>query len=221
MNFYRYDPHVHTSEGSWCATVSAEDMVRLYKDAGYQGIVVTNHFFEDYFKNPDYKSWKDIVDGFLLGYRKAVEAGSKIGLDVFFGMELKFTESFNDFLIYGIDENFILENPYLNRIGLKAFRELIQGTDILMFQAHPYRAWSEPADVKYLDGIEVYNGHPRHDNKDYNAYKLARENNLMMISGSDAHQPEDVGRGGIGLTKKVNSALELVTQKDTFLIFHS
>ena len=44
-NGYKYETHLHTSETSACAVSSAGDMVRAYADAGYTGIVVTDHFF--------------------------------------------------------------------------------------------------------------------------------------------------------------------------------
>ena len=42
---YWYDPHVHTSEGSACATDSGAQMARAYAAHGYTGIVITDHFF--------------------------------------------------------------------------------------------------------------------------------------------------------------------------------
>ena len=40
MSYYRYDTHVHTCEVSPCGKVPAEEMVRLYREAGYQGIII-------------------------------------------------------------------------------------------------------------------------------------------------------------------------------------
>lgn len=42
---YKYETHMHTSEGSACGRSSAEEMVRSYKEQGYTGVFVTDHFF--------------------------------------------------------------------------------------------------------------------------------------------------------------------------------
>lgn len=44
MKLYKYDLHVHTSSVSPCAHVAAEEVVKLYQQAGYQGVVITDHF---------------------------------------------------------------------------------------------------------------------------------------------------------------------------------
>ena len=44
MGLYRYETHLHTSEASACAVFSAVEQVRSYKAAGYDGIIVTDHF---------------------------------------------------------------------------------------------------------------------------------------------------------------------------------
>ena len=44
-NRYIYETHLHTSEGSACGHAKAVDIVHAYKDAGYTGIIITDHFF--------------------------------------------------------------------------------------------------------------------------------------------------------------------------------
>ena len=44
-----------------------------------------------------------------------------------------------------------------------------------------------------MDGIEVINANPRHENYEDKAFELARQYNLPMTAGSDAHKPEDIG----------------------------
>ena len=46
---YKYELHAHTMECDIEATLSGREMVRLYKESGYDGIVITNHFFEKFF----------------------------------------------------------------------------------------------------------------------------------------------------------------------------
>ena len=48
MTEYLWETHMHTSETSRCARSPAAKMVAAYKDAGYHGIVVTDHFLNGY-----------------------------------------------------------------------------------------------------------------------------------------------------------------------------
>lgn len=43
-NEYKYELHCHTSEVSRCAASSAKEAVEYYKNRGYDGIVITNHY---------------------------------------------------------------------------------------------------------------------------------------------------------------------------------
>ena len=58
-------------------------------------------------------------------------------------------------------------------------------------------------------GVEVFNGNPRHDSHNDLARRFAEEHGLRMLSGSDAHQPQDVARGGILAPDWVRSSGEL------------
>ena len=49
MKCFKYDLHVHTMDTSRCGMVDGARMVRLYKKAGYQGIVIADHYYHGYF----------------------------------------------------------------------------------------------------------------------------------------------------------------------------
>ena len=209
MTQYKYDTHIHTAESSTCGMIIGSKVARLYMDAGYRGIVITDHYCKEFFESLRGLNWHQKVDKFLRGYNDTLEEGNKIGLDVLCGMEIKFNENYNDYLIYGTDEYFLRTEKDLYKLGLKRFRELIKGTNILIYQAHPFRFWVSPADPSYMDGVEVFNGNPRHNSRNHRAMVFARENNLKMISGSDFHQIEDLGQGGIVLSEPVYTSFEL------------
>lgn len=197
MNRLKYETHFHTAETSPCGKVPASEGVRIYHDAGYAGIAVTDHYFRDFFDRQPQGSWKHKVDAYLKGYRHALETGIKIGIDIYMGMELRFDENQNDYLVFGFDEDFLYKNSSLYELGLKGFKKLTAGTGIIIVQAHPFRYGMIPAEPDLIDGVEVYNGNPRHDSSNHLAFGYARENGLLMISGSDFHRPEDAARGGI------------------------
>lgn len=99
MKLYKYDLHVHTSSVSPCAHVAAEEVVKLYQQAGYQGVVITDHFCEQFFESLPASSWRDKVRQYLAGYLAAREAGEKLGVDVLLGIEIRLAGSANEYLV--------------------------------------------------------------------------------------------------------------------------
>jgi len=208
MGFYKYDLHVHTAELSPCGQVKIEKMVELYKNEGYTGIVITDHFRQKFFD--DYQNWDQGIDEIMSAFTKAKKAGKKIGLEVLLGLEVNFDEIQGDFLIFGIDENFLRTHKNFPEGSLKDFNQLVAGKEILVYEAHPFRNKMKAADPELLDGLEIYNGNPRHDSNNPLAYLEAQKHNLKMISGSDFHQIEDLGKGGIIVSKKIINNQELL-----------
>ena len=108
---YKYETHLHTKEGSACSSAPAADMARAHKAAGYDGIFVTDHFFNANTAVPRDLPWEERVDRYFLGYEYAKEVGDEIGLKVWFGCE--FTVYNADFLIYGMEKDWMKANEEL------------------------------------------------------------------------------------------------------------
>jgi len=66
-------------------------------------------------------------------------------------------------------------------------------------QAHPFRPYITAANPKNIHGVEVFNGNLRHDSRNALAEEFAKNNGLIMVSGSDFHEYEDLNNGGIFL----------------------
>ena len=99
---YLYETHMHTRQGSACGSSTGAEHVRFYKDRGYQGIFITDHFFGGNTAAPRTGNWKDRVDWYCSGFEDAWNEGQKVGLDVFFGIEQNFNG--DEYLIYGLDK---------------------------------------------------------------------------------------------------------------------
>ena len=210
MQLYRYETHAHTNETSPCGKVDACDLVQYYKESGYQGVVITDHYYKDFFEKLGDIPWKEKADAYLKGYRAALKKGDEVGLRVLLGMELRFQNSPNDYLVYGFDEDFLIRNEKLYEMTLKEFRELATQEELLIYQAHPFRNGAVVGKGNFLDGIEVFNGNPRHRSNNVFACLFAQEHQLKMLSGSDYHQLPDLARGGIEILKDLRTPQELV-----------
>ena len=44
VQLFRYETHTHTAEVSRCSRISAVELVRVYKDLGFSGVCITDHF---------------------------------------------------------------------------------------------------------------------------------------------------------------------------------
>ena len=206
---YKYELHLHTSETSRCGHVPAVDQVKTYHSLGYQGLCVTDHLHDTYLSMlgcPD--NWEKCMDRYLSGYRNAKKAGEALGMDIILGCELRFPENESDYLLYGIDEQWLYDHPFICRMNHQSFFDTY-GKEILIIHAHPYRH----NDIVYYDcvhGLEVVNCNPRHDSRNELALKLAKENpHLYRVVGSDAHRIGDEGRAAILCENRITDSYEM------------
>lgn len=188
---YRYETHLHTKEGSACAIASGAEQVRSYYEAGYAGIIVTDHFFNGNTAVPRNLPWKEKVNLFCLGYEHAKEEGDKLGMDVLFGWESGYRGT--DFLIYGLDKQWLLEHDDILSWSVEEQYRRVKADGGMIVHAHPFRqAFYIPEIRLYpdcVDAVEVINmGNipldPVYNNQ---AYEYALEHNFPMTSGSDIH----------------------------------
>ncbi len=200
MGQHKIETHLHTKHTSRCGWLDAETLVTKYKEAGYDAIVVTDHYNRttfEYLKVDLQSPSADKLGAFLNGYHKMVDAGEKIGVKVFRGAELRFDESDNDYLLYGYTDDLLADPESVIKMGIATFGPIAKAAGALIIQAHPYRDMCTPAIACYIDGVEVYNASPRHDSHDAMALQYAKDYGLIQTSGSDCHRLEDIGRAGI------------------------
>jgi predicted metal-dependent phosphoesterase TrpH len=198
------ETHLHTRCSSSCGKVHPSGIVGLYKKAGYGAIIVTDHYFDE-----KWGKYNENTDDWLNSYRMMKSAGEKSGIKVFLGMELRFNKAIEDFLVYGFDEKFLKKNRLLYQLKPRELYEFLDSYGFLIYQAHPFRTGYEVCDPAYLHGIEIFNGNPRHTNRNEKAMAFAEKHELLKISGSDFHQVQDVGSGGIYLDETVETEKEL------------
>lgn len=201
MEKFLFELHMHTDEVSPCGKVPAREGIRLYHEMGYRGVCITDHFCENFFNGLGDISWHDKIDRYLEGYRKAQEEGKKLGVRVILGMEYTFHNTCDDILVYGINEQFLYDHENLGLFSEDALQELRAEGDLLLIQAHPFRKNITRIYDALVDGFEVFNGNPRHDSMNAQVEEYAKTKGCIMISGSDFHQMQDGGIGGVYLPR--------------------
>jgi len=223
---YKTELHLHTAEVSNCAKVPAKDSADLYAAAGYSTVVVTNHMSKFTYKNKnfDYSEmpWADKCDFFMNGYHTMVEAAAG-RFNVLFGMELRSNTDDNDYLIYGMTEEFMRATPKMMDMPLKELVPAVREAGMLFFQAHPFRNGMKVKNPELLDGIEIYNGHPDHDSRNDIAVLWAKKFNLLVSGGSDFHNPHHMPTAGIETDFVITSNEQLlkVLREGNFTLIRS
>ena len=189
---YRYETHLHTCQGSACGTSTGAEHVRFYKDRGYQGIFVTDHFFGGNTAAPRTGSWQDRVNWYCSGFEDAWNEGQKVGLDVFFGIEQNFNG--DEYLIYGLDKAFLLDHPEMEHWTRREQFEQVHAAGGCVIQAHPFRMRNYLSAIRvcdlYADGIEVANaGNP--PTQDAYAMRYCKVRGIYTTAGSDNHKSHE------------------------------
>lgn len=207
---YLYETHCHTDESSRCGKVPALETAKMYKEEGYAGIMITDHFNTFTFEKAGLKTWDEMVDYHMRGYRLAKQLEDE-NFRVFYGQEIRFErENDNDYLVFGMSEEYLRAHPFITDLeDYEAFYNLVHPDGIAVFQAHPFRNRMAVVPPALLDGIEVYNGNKRHDSRCDIALAWAEKFGLRKLSGSDFHQYEDFARGGILANRRADSENDL------------
>lgn len=211
---YAYETHLHTNVGSACGRATPQEMVQACKDAGYTGIFVSDHFFYGNTAIDRKLPWKEWVEGYCSAYEQAKEEGDKIGLQVFFAWESSYEG--NDFLIYGLDKQWLLDHPEIKDASVEEQYEMVHRAGGMVIHAHPYREEFYIPAVRlfpeHVDGVEVLNASHAHKFPepgggsvfDRRALAYAIEHDFPQTGGSDIHSVDLFG-GGMAFSRKLNS----------------
>ncbi len=215
---YQIELHAHTFPVSGCSQISPKDMVETYKKLRYDAVTITNHFM---YQGNEAK--EKYIDSFMNDFEQTKRYGDELGLKVYLGAEIRFTENNNDYLVFGVDKKMLSEIYDLLPLGIENFRKTYAMPNSAFIQAHPMRDGMETVDPALLDGMEVYNLHPGHNSKVGLASVYADENNISIITaGSDFHHRNQNHEGvsalrGAYLPKDSFELAELIKKGDYLL----
>jgi len=211
---YPFEMHVHTAECDRYAKLDGAEIVRMYHERGYSGLVITDHYFSLFFdwfaEELSGASHRAVIDRWLRGYHAARNEGERLGFTVLSGAEVRFDGTINDYLVYGLEPEDFYRLPLLNR--LRNVEELAAALppDALIVQAHPFRDHMTVRDPAPLFGIEGYNAGTE-PFRNTMAKMFAAHYGKPILSGSDLHHAKALAKGGIAADRRVETAADLVS----------
>ena len=208
---FLYETHMHTCQGSACGRATGREQAKVYRDAGYTGIIITDHFFGGNTAVDRRLPWEQRIDLFWQGYEEAKEEGDRIGLDVFFGLEQN--HAGDEYLIYGLTKEYMKAHPEMEHWNRRQQLEEVHRAGGCVIQAHPFRMRFYMDRIRlglrFCDGIEAANaGNDQLD--DARALLYGREYGLVMTAGSDNHCGTGWPMYGVKLKKRLTSITDYV-----------
>ena len=211
---YLYELHSHTKIGSACSSFEPEEYPQYYIELGYNGMVISDHFYHGNTAIDRSLEWGEFVRQYSDGYRRAKEAGDKLGFSVFFGIEFRFKERNDEYIVLGFTPEWIADHPELRDIGRGEFFDFVHANGGYVIQAHPFRKASYISSITLsgdaVDAVEVFNS----CNDPVNcrqAYEYAKNLGLPMVGGSDIHHKSfSKEHSGIITEEKLDSVEALI-----------
>ena len=191
MPSFLYETHMHTIPASACSRTQGRDYISRYIDAGYAGVIITDHFWHGNCGIDRSLPWPEFVNRFCEGYEDALNEGIKRGFPVFFGWEESFEG--DDYLVYGLDKSWLLAHPEVIEWDRRRQFEEVHRYGGCVVQAHPFRAAAYIRDIHLspwlVDAVEGYNaGNERRWN--ILGMRYAQIRGLPVTAGSDNHCAE-------------------------------
>ena len=185
---YKYETHLHTYPVSKCGKATVRESLEFYKELGYDGVFITNHFLDGNVNTDKNLPYEEQIEFYFSDYEDGVKIGEKIGLKVFCGVEMSYGGT--DFLVYGPDKEWYLKNPQIMDMKKSDELRFLMESGAFVVQAHPYR------EAGYIDhirlfprcvhGVEVINAN-RTDFENDMAMKYAESYELLKLAGTDNH----------------------------------
>ncbi|MBO5052223.1 MAG: hypothetical protein J6D31_08510 [Clostridia bacterium] len=118
---FKAETHCHTREVSGCSRKSAKYMIKLYKEAGYSTVFISDHFQAGSLDVLGEIPWNEKMTIFLSGYYRAKYEGDLLGITVLPAAEICFDDSANHYLAYGITKEFLDAHPNLHKMSSAEF----------------------------------------------------------------------------------------------------
>ena len=208
------DVHAHASEISRCCKANSYEVLTAAREAGIDGIALTNHYAKKYIKDGDPAGF---AKRYVEAYYNTKKLGEEMGMPVFFGIEVSVEyQNYVHMLVYGVDTDFILKNPEIYDYSLEKLSRTVHENGGVLVQAHPFRGkegvFAEELlqDVRFIDALEI-NSHllyPEGHKFDLLS-KIAYDAGIILTSGGDYHADTPRSHCGMYLPDTVTDGISL------------
>ena len=210
---FRYEMHLHDSACSRCGWSSGEEFVKIAKERGFSGFVITNHFYHGNSAVDRDLPWSDFVGAYAKDYEDTKKIAEEYDLDVFFGFEEGYGGG-QHLLVYGLSPEVVASEPGFPDMALSEIYGFVHKNNGFLAFAHPYRNLADAKmknypDIRYGDAIEVFNaGNSPESNR--LAAEFAKKTGVCTIAGSDTHSIKSFGQGGLVFSRRLYTPENLV-----------
>ena len=185
---YLYETHLHTYPVSKCARASVREVLSFYKNEGYTGVFITNHFLDGNLNMESFLPYEERIRFYFSDYEEGKSLEDEFGIRVFCGIEASYKGT--DFLVYGLDKEWFLAHPEIMEMKKSQLLPFYMEQGALVIHAHPFR------EAGYIDhirlfprcvhGVETFNAN-RTDFENEMAKQYAKNYGLLAFAGSDNH----------------------------------
>ena len=187
---YRYETHLHTYPVSRCAGATVREILEFYKEIGFAGVFITNHFLDGNINIDASLPYEERMHFYLSDYEEACSLATEIGISVFFGVEHSYKGT--DFLVYGLSPEWYLSHPEIEDMKKSKLLPFMMSEGALVIQAHPFREAGYIDHIRLfprcVEGVEIINA-CRSDSENGMAKLYAEHYDLLPFAGSDNHRP--------------------------------
>lgn len=213
---YKYQIHIHTPPCSRCGKLTPSELCKALLEYGYQGGVVTNHFYHGNsgIDRGNGTTWESFVSAYEQDYLACKKEAEKYDLDIIFGIEESLKPGI-EILCYGVTPKVLYDNPQLINGEAEEWVRVMRENGVVIIQAHPFREADYipvpgPLPVDMIDGVEVFNNGNSDLIMNERALEFANQHpHLLRTSSADAHQYERIPFGGISTKSRIKSESDL------------
>lgn len=208
----KIETHCHTYLGSPCASAFPETLIKEYKENGYGGAVLTNHYCKAYFENYKGETEQEKKQFFINLIEDYERVAKQNDFKAFYGAEILVKtpdDAFREFILVGFDKAFLMANKPLFYYTQEELFEIAEKHGFFLYQTHPQRKTIVFGDTKFMHGAESFNGHINHINRNEQAEEFIEKAGLKKLSGTDYHDAGQPLTAGIFIPKEICDNSEL------------
>jgi predicted metal-dependent phosphoesterase TrpH len=204
---------MHTSPVSACARANMLETLTAYRDMGYDGVFVTEHFIDGNInRDVRHLPYPEMLEYYFTAYLEAKSLEAQVGIKVFFGVEMSYGGT--DFLVYGLDMDWYRNHLEIMDMTKKEELAFMREAGALIIHAHPFREASYIDHIRLypreVEGVEIINA-SRTEGENAMAALYCEHYGLLPFAGTDNHVAGNRATfAGLECEEPINSEEEFI-----------